>query len=111
MTPHYIFVYIDTCSATLEVLQLLRTIVLGQDPCDHLGRDTQLERMQEAAIPVEGDGDETIDVVDVWQCSHRFVAKLIVAVHAQDDGPPPVVVLAQVDELMVMSVGDDPTGS
>ena len=52
------------------------------------------------------DDNEAQDVVVVSESSsHRSMADLIVDVDAQDDGPPPVVLLQEMEEFEVVSHG------
>ena len=97
-------------SPTDEVLWLLRAIVLGRDPHDHAGRDAQAQRVQDAAIAVANDDDEAPEAAIVSDSSsHQSVGDLIVDMDAQDDEPPPVVLLQEVEEFEVVSLEDDPT--
>ena len=96
-------------SPTNEVLWLLRTIVPGKDPRDHAGRDAQAQRVRDAAIAVGDDDDEAPDAAIVSDSSsHRYVGDLIVDVDAQDDEPPPVVLLQEMKEYDVVSLEEDP---
>ena len=95
-------------SPTDEVSRLLRTIVPGRDPREHAGRDAQAQRVRDAAIAVADDDDEAPEAAIVSDSSsHRSVADLIVDVDAQDDEPPRVVLLQEMEEYEVVSLEDD----
>ena len=96
-------------SPTDQVLWLLRTIVPGRDLRDHAGRDAQAQWVRNAAIAAADDDDEAPEVAIVSDSSsHRSLGDLIVDVDAQDDEPPPVVLLQEMEEFEVVSLEDDP---
>ena len=65
--------------------------------------------MRDAAIAVSDDDDEGPEAAIVSDSSsHRSVGDLIVDVDAQDNEPPPVVLLQEMEEFEVVSLGDDP---
>ena len=65
-----------------------------------------------ATIAAEYDDDVALDAFVVTESSsHLFVADLMVDVDAQDHGPPRVVVLQEMEEFELVSVGADPMGS
>ena len=91
-----------------EVSRLLRTIVPARDPREHAGRDAQAQRVRDAAIAVAGDDDEALEAAIVSDSSsHWSVGDLIVDVDADDDEPPPVVPLQEMEECEVVSPEDD----
>ena len=95
-------------SPTDEVSRLLRTIVLGRDPREHAGRDAQAQRVRDAAIAVADDDNEGLEAAIVSDSSsHRSVGDLIVDVDAQDDEPPAVVLLQEMEEYEVVNLEDD----
>ena len=95
-------------SPTDEVSRLLRTIVPGRDPREHVGRDAQAQRVRDVAIAVADDDDEDPEAAIVSDSSsHRSVGDLIVDVDAQDDEPPHVVLLQEMEEYEVVSLEDD----
>ena len=94
-----------TRTPTDEVMQLLRTFVLGPDPGDHAGRDAQVQRVRDAAIAVEDDEDEASGVVS-WSTLHWSVADLIVAVDAQGDGPAQPVLLQVMEKFEAVNADD-----
>ena len=66
--------------------------------------------MRDAAIVVADDDNEAPEAASVSDSSsHRSVGdfKLIVDVDAQDDEPPPVVLLQEMEECEVVSLEDD----
>ena len=95
-------------SPTDEVLRLLRTILPGRDPRDHAGRDAHPQRVWDAAIAAADDDDEAPEAAIVSDSSsHRSVGDLIVDLDAQDDEPPHVVLLQEMEEYDVVGLEDD----
>ena len=67
--------------------------------------------MRDAALSVDDDDDEALDAAIVLDyTSHRSVTHLIVDADTQDDGLAPVVLLEEMEELEVVSVGDNALG-
>ena len=63
--------------------------------------------MRDAAIAVADDDDEAPEAAIVSDSrSHRSVGDLIVDVDAEDDEPPPVVLLQEMEEYQVVSLED-----
>ena len=91
-----------------EVSRLLRTIVPSRDSREHAGRDEQAQRVRDAAIAVAHDDNEAPEAAIVSDSSsHRSVGDLIVDVDAQDDEPPSVVLLQEMEGYEVVSPQDD----
>ena len=64
--------------------------------------------MRDAAIAVADDDDEAPEAAIVSDSSsHRSVGHLMVDVNAENDEPPPVVLLQEMEEYDVVSLEDD----
>ena len=64
--------------------------------------------MRDTAIAVADDDDEAPEAAIVSDsCSHPSVGDLIVDLDAQDESPPPVVLLQEIKEYEVVSMEDD----